>query len=455
MSPKELKSKAAAERKAAERGFAGREALVSGLYDPATAPASAQKILAAHMVKETVMALVRALNAKNALESRIESEAELVLSARAGKNAESQVVRKDRNLTTPEGIVSAALDDMNVRGEVKLVNRRNGDSGTYNIFSIKTDTGEERVVVKEEAMSGSDPVAGAKEYLQKQGFSKEVSGNGGVQVQKRRAADLVDLRREDLDSIKIAFQGNEDGRLNHFTYLEKGMESTIAVRTDLKGEALLGFLRNRIVQLHTSYNKRLSSEVAEAFAQRAQATSGIEMLQDAQLRKASKAIFMLSESFSEELMPEEYLQACSAVRSSNEFYVYGRDISGGVFTRKELDEFKEAFEMIDHPAHYIARRLNVEMVRESGELSEEDKAVLADTMRLHGDAKPGMPEHGLRAIADAYTMISGQETADWDSAKIERNYLRMVYRIRKAVISLGNCFNVIKDEKPSEEGYRP
>jgi hypothetical protein len=435
-----------------KKGFIGREGLASSFHELTTEnSADEKKILSAHIVKETVMAIVRAIKTKNAFEDHIIKEAQMIMQER---NAviEPEARKSNHDLSSVEGVVCAALDGMGIDAEVSLQKRGSGNSGTYSIFIVKTSTGSDKVMMKESVMSEEQPVSSAQNALKLQGIGIDKS-TPRSEPSNRRASDIVELKREDFQRRKIGFHGNHDGGLNHFTYLEVGMESTFCIRPDLMGDQLLQFIDKRIVHFHVSYNRRLSSQVAEVFSENNEASSGIEMIADERLRKTSKTIFMLANSFNDELVPEEYQGAVKRLKESPEFYSFLANETDGAISQEELGEFRMAFEMVDHTAHKMARKIVHGFTEGKRELTDDEKVILRETIMQNSKGPAGVPPKVLEVLAEAYSMVSNEDVSSWDDAKKEKNYLKMAYHIRKAVIGLGACLKVISNDEAKAESF--
>jgi hypothetical protein len=446
----EQKLRKPVESQVARKGFAGREGLADGLASLVEHNDEARKILAAHTVKETVLAIVRAIRVKNAFEDLIIREAQAILQ---GRNSGTKPAgRKSQHDTSSlEGVVCAALERMGMDSQVSLHKKGSGSSGEYSIFIINSATGSDKVMLKDAILSETEPVSSAEKMLRLQGVGIDRSTPQSVPSSRRRAADLVDLKREDLDARKIGFHGNQDGGLNHFTYLETGMESTFCVRPELKGTQLLNLINKRIVQLHASYNMRLSSQVAETFSQDKAALGGLERIIDPELKKAARTLLMLATDYNEEIVPLEYREGCRRIRESGEFYQFIRNENEGVLSAEDIAVFSRAFEEIDHPGHRMVRNIWKSITAQGRDINDDEREVLRSTLAMNSGGKSDLSPKVLGILAEAYSMISNEDVSSWDDGRRARKHLDMAFRLRKAVAALGSCLKVMSNDEAGEE----
>ncbi|HSB46404.1 MAG TPA: hypothetical protein VLD37_00190 [Candidatus Bilamarchaeum sp.] len=439
-----------AEPQVTRKGFAGRQILVSGLHDIRSELGDAQnKILSAHIVKETVLAIVQALRVKNAYEGKIIDEAKAIISARG----QATPVRKSsHDLSSIEGVVGAAVEALGVEAEVSLQKRGTGSSGAYSIFIVKSGSSSDKVMVKDAVMSEAEPVTAAQNLLRLQGVGKDNTPKP-VSANRRRAADEVGLEREDLESRKVAFHGSEGRMDNHFTYLEESMESSICLGTGLKGKELLAALDKRILQLHGAYQRRMSSQVAEAVCAQESEGRGTDKIPDPETRKVAMTLQALADKYNETLVPEEYLGAVKRLRESQEYYEFSRNETEGVLSIEEFAEYRQAFEDIDHPAHKMARAIVKGMTEGKRELTDDEKVMLRDSIVLHSQGMASVDPKVLEVLTETYGMVTNEDVSAWDETKRSKNYFKMAYTVRKAVLGLASCMKVISNEEAREESY--
>jgi hypothetical protein len=292
-------------------------------------------------------------------------------------------------------------------------------------------------VVRDSILQESDPVSAAVTALEQYSIGVRKSSRYSQPpppLSGRRTADKLELTREQLEGRRIFFDGADDVK-NHFTFKDQQLEGSFTADQDIVGGKLLRFLDAWIVQQHVQCEKRFSSEIAEAFSEDADVSAGIGIIADGRLRKTGSTIFMLANSFSEELVPEEYLAAVKKVTESPEFYSFRAE---GALTEEEVMEYKRAFEEIDHPAHKMARAIVQGIAQGERELTGDEKELLRQTIILHSKDPAGVPPMVLKVIAETYAMISNEDVSAWDEAKRSKNYFRMTYNIRKAVLGLGD-----------------
>jgi hypothetical protein len=427
-----------AEAQVTTKGFAGREGFIDGMLTPRiSSDQDEKKIFCAQTVKEMVMTIVSATKVRNAFENLLEKEAATILS-RTDETIQRKRIKSDHDLTKLHGVVCAALERMDIEAEVTLQREIDGANGKFSLFTIKTESGPERAIVRESIFSDEEPVSSTQTVLELQGIGRDSypPQSGNVRME-----DLLGFERKDLEARKIGFHGEREGGVNHFTYLEKGMESTFCVPAGIKGPELLNVIENKVLDLHATYGKPISRQVAETLSGSFRSPPGIENLADGALKRTAKTLHMLMD-LDEAIIPQEYAAARQNVEGSEEFHAFKIGDTEGVVTHEEAAEYKRAFDEIDHPGHKMVRMIYKNMMDGERLITAEEADVLRTTLRF-SEGGNHLPGKALETLADAYGMISKEDVSGWDHAEREKRHLQMAFHIRKAVSSLGSHLKAV------------
>ncbi|MEW6036309.1 MAG: hypothetical protein AB1529_06865 [Candidatus Micrarchaeota archaeon] len=435
---------------AEKKRFLGRATLVSGLMvqdrEPGRNPVEEQ-IWQSLIIKESMMFIVQGLRDKNAFEARVVGIARDILARRA--SAPQASAKAPENEQAPADIkeaLYAALRRIGVEGEI--VGERRNDSRVQFKVAIGADT--YTVPLKDAIMESGDPVGEVEKIARIVSIGTTASTRREEALRKRRnsrpPAAPLQVAEEQLESRKVMYDGPAEGN-NHsqFTYMVDGMESTIWAPSELKGKALLEFIDRKIFDMHLQYGKAFDAQVLEQAALEMPATKTLENIADLRVRAVAKAIYHLvcTANIEAEMVPEEYRAAFSEMRSSA---IFGRfmDIRReGVLSEEDWEQFWSAFECLDHPGHKMVRAHYLKYRKEDGTLGEDEKAILSDTLRLHGGPVNSMGERALRNIADAYGLIADAEGIEsWNIEALRARHFSMMYAIRKAAMAYGNALDL-------------
>lgn len=442
MRPTRIKANAPEAGKSKEL-FSGREALLDGIFSPASARDAERQILASAVVRESVMQLVEAVRNKNAFEQRVVELAGGIVRRKerpqgAGHDAEG----RDAAPSNMAEALLAALARMGIEGEI--VDERKGASAT--MFTVGYGGQMDKVVLSNNIMDFDDPVSKAETIARACAVGRAREDARAERLRERRAsrppAAPLGVGEEELDRRKITYDGQVFGVAPMFTYMVEGMETSITAPPELKGKTLLDFLEARIFEFHIKSGKPFEALFIEDGASNVHSTPAIEAIGDEKVRRAAKALFHMAcdERIFTEHVPEEYLAAFIELRNGRAFSDFIDVRRNGLFSPDELQEFRGAFERVDHPGHKMVRALHRGMQADGGKLSDEDRDVLLRTLEMYADADGEVCERALRNLSGAYAMLAQAPGVEsWDVGKLKSMHFEMAFTIRKAVEGLNSA----------------
>jgi hypothetical protein len=441
------------------KGFLGRGALVSGLDDepPSSRTRREQQTLSAAIVKEAVMSVVHAVRVKNAFEELAVFYASGIWGMRAGSrpperaSSETPTVSiKPKKPENDEKALEQALQKMGLKA--KVTGRQTTPSGMFVALSVEIEgevpgKGETcRVPLSTTIMEEEDPVAEAGKWARKFGIQTRETSRGMVLENRRRSrppapeVDSLGIDQCTLDRRKLSYDGvSEELKQNHFTYTGAEIDNTICAPLGLKGRELLEYLDSRILEMHMKYDKPFEASVLEEASWTYKAPPAIENLGQGGLKVVAKTLHRLicSAAVDEKHVPPEYLNAYRKLKNSREYYAWSNIIREGALSKDEIEEFRRAFDEVDHPAHRMVREMHKQFKDADGEITDEHRSILDATLHMHGDYISGLSEPALRQLHEAFMMVAHVEgMKDWTVEKMEQKHLQMMFTIKNMVESL-------------------
>ncbi len=420
-------------------GFGGRSSLLEGLLSGSAHKMEAE-ILASRFVYETVKQLVDAKAVLGRYETHLVEEAAKICLSRAGKREESRPGPvPNPNPTNEDEVLVAAINRIGM--EAKVTKKRTAPSGNF-VFNVDIAGSDCTLMLPKDTMTRDDPVALAEQMARSQGIATRKEKESASLERRRNSRPRIEsvgalgVDKEELERREITYEGEFGGQL-HFTYLPGKIETTVCISKEYSGRSLLAELDSKIFSLHIQFQVPFEPKTLEAGSASAEATRGVEALENGQVKAVAKAlhVLLMGTEIEPSLVPPEYAAAWSALKSSADYQEYSLMERRGVLTKEEVRAFMEAFIMVAHPTDGIIRSWFALNVGDGNEMSDYDKSVLRAIIGQSERNPLGLNERALRNMYDAYALLHG-DGHSMSMADLENTHLFMTIKIRRGVLDM-------------------
>jgi hypothetical protein len=406
-----------------DRGFAGKSPMVSGML------MKKDQLMASAVLLRTVSLAVTSSQAQAQYASKLHSLAREISGVRRSERISSMIdeaMREEQSKKpeTSREALGMALERKGIRAEI--VGHKEGT--LYSFFTIEL-VGRERKIPFPNSIMDGEPVAEFERILWTMSI---VSSNGELMKCRqdemgsyRPPAEPIEVDLKLLEKRKISYDGKIGPNLMQFSYYADGINTSIAIYGDLKNGELVAEIDRRIVEMHEKFDIPLDVSVVE---QQACEKPRFRVPQDDEVERIANTLHMLSDTLVDwRIVPVEYREAIAKLRSSNEFYAAKAAVR---ITREDAAEFTEAFRLLDNPAHAMARMLHPYYCGENGELSEEGREIVRQTLELGEKGKLDIDGAALSNIATAFSLLTGQDLAGLGEEALREKHLAMMFTIR-------------------------
>lgn len=404
-----------------ERVFVGRTPLISGIFLPNT-----DQIASSRTILNTVNRVFSTVQTVNRYRKTLVKLAQEIKDARELKNKDRTKITVDpTSLVIPRTKKEALETVLRTRGidadvilekETKTATlftvtvKRDGDSTTHKVFVSDSTMEKEEIYQEIVAILKMTSVI-------ESGYVRHIEG--------RISPDKIEICAQKLKSRLVSFDGFNHNGTTMFTYTPIG--NTFAAPKGLVGKELLQYIDAKIVRMHLDYKKPLEPKVFEALV----AENPTIVMASEELNNITNALDRLARcEIDPSMIPTEYRTAVFRLRD-NPSFINAKSISP--IQAETLQKFQDAFSELDHPAHKLVQMLHPHYVGPDGEISDEGKIVLRETLDMSARHEIAIDEEALRNIGIAYAQISGEKTELWDLEDLRRNHFKMMYMIRRSL----------------------
>jgi len=308
--------------------------------------------------------------------------------------------------------------------EAEIMGEKETSTATLFTIMVKRDRGSttHKVFIPSSTMEKEEVYDEIVEILK---ITSVIESEHVMHVEGRPPPDQIGIHPQRLKSRMTSFDGfNPDGT-TVFTYTPIG--NTFTGPRGLVGEELLRHIDAKIIQMHFDYERPFECEVLET--QSFENPTVINAKNP--LGDIANTIDRLARSkVDSSLIPPEYRAAVFRIRDDRSF----ADVeSAKPMKAEEIREFQDAFSELDHPAHRMVQMLHPHYVGADGELSDEGKIVLRETLDLNSGHEIAVDGGALHNIAIAYERLSGEKTESWGEEDLRRNHFKMMFVIRRSL----------------------
>jgi hypothetical protein len=432
------------EEPAAKKTFAGRSALIDGLIEAqkdATireapplpvifTPGSKEslQIMASRQIFETILDIVTAriniANFREALVSQAQAIADARNAAQTDSPAQTAVCKAPAGRpTTIKEALETALAELGLDARIVLEQRR----GDGTIFTVECRGEENRVPMKDSILDLEDPLAKVRSML---AFFPI-----GVTDVERRQKSLAALRSsrppptplgidsKELDGRSVHFDGESIG-LWVFTYIAKGMETTVTFESEATGEDLLDMIDEKIDMLHRQYGQPYPTTVLEWRSQGRAGRKYMEGISEELIGIACTLDYLATcPARMRELVPSEYVKGFDALKKLAP--PYAAFLKGA-----DMEELMASLDLLDHPVHRAIR----ESYGDKAVLSPGDQHEVASLLQVVPAVAVDVCDVAANSIAEAYSLVSTDNVSALSALSgNRREYFRMAVMVRKAI----------------------
>jgi hypothetical protein len=415
--------------------FVGRTPLISGIFLPKTDQIASSKI-----ILSTIKQVVSTVQTMEMYRETLLKFAQEIKDAREIKNKDRRNISVDlRSFEIPKTKKEALQTVLQARGiDAKITGET--ETRTTTLFTV---------TVKREDETTTHKVFVPDSTMEKEGIYDEIVAILKItsviesehirHIEERQSPDNVEIRAQRLKSRLISFDGFNPNGTSMFTYTPIG--NTFAAPKGLVGERLLRHIDTKIIRMHIDYEKPLEPEVLETLArEHPTVIAGRDFLST-----IANTIDRLAKSeIDPSMIPLEYRAAVFRLRDEPSFT---NTLSLSPIQAEETQSFQNAFSELDHPARKLAQILHSHYVGSDGEISDEGKRVLRETLNLNAHQEIAIEEEALRNIGIAYAQVSGENSDTWSLEELRRNHFKMMFMIRsslKQITASASCSPVFE-----------
>lgn len=407
---------------APERGFAGRAPLITGIL------AKKDQIMASATILKLASRAVVAANAEKQYARMLYDLGKAVSESRRAERIDGMIREAMEEM---EGIPQTKREALEMalrkRGvEARIVDER--EMASFTFFKI-TFNGQERAIPFPNNIMEGDAVANFEQVLKTAGIAG--SSRELMESRKEESGSIrpppepieVDLKR--LERRKISYDGQINGKVSQFTYYADEIGTSFGLPVDLKNGELVAEIDKRILEIHASYNVPLDPSVVEA---QAMETRKFRVPADGEVEAVANAIhYLLENNIGANILPLEFREAVERLRASEEYLAVktALPLSGG-----EGAEFAEAYRQLDNPAHAMVRMIHPHFCNGEGELTEEGKKIVRETLELGKTEDIAIDGAALANLALACSILSGENISHFGEEQLRKMHLGMMFTIR-------------------------
>lgn len=407
-----------------DKGFSGKTPLVSGML------LKDDQVMASAILLQMVSRTMARQSVKKGYETKLLSLAKSISDQRRAIDINRMIeesiseLKKSGVPKTKREALETALESKGI--EPIIIDEKEGK--TFTFFKVLVDGKERTVPLPDDVMEG-DIIANVEKLLGIAGIVRDSTELMAFAAEESRSSrpppPPIKLDLRELEKRRVNYDGTIGYGALHFTCYIPGIETSFVLSGKLKNAELLRAIDEKVLELHQRYGRPLDSSIAE---QQASGRSRYRIANKPREETVVNTIhYLLSCGLEDKLLPEEYRSAVIELRSSKEYHDSRRIMP---ITPEERKEFIDAFKQLDNPAHVMARVMHTQYSDEQGNISEEGKRVIKETLQLGESGNIGIKHAALSNIATAYTLLSGNETSGLSEEELRQKHLEMMFTIR-------------------------
>ncbi len=409
---------------APERGFAGRAPLLTGML------AKKDELRSSAILLKTVSQAVSFRQAREQYARKLLSHANEITEARRTTNIASMIedaIRKGATEKEPESL-REALEFALIRKGVSAQIIDEKKTSKFTFFKVLIGKDVRTIPIVHDTISG-DSVAKIEEVLGTIGIVRdndEMMHYARMEKQSSRPPTAaIEVDDELLRKRRVCYDGMIGSKAMQFTYYASGINTSFAITGELKNGELIAAIDRKLIEIHIRYGKPMETVIVE---QQASEKARFRVPADSEAEMAVNAIdFLARSSLPRHILPNEYRDAVLKIRASEEFLA-ARII--GPVSEKEAGDFRDAFGQLDNPAHAMVRKLHPHFCGENGELTQDGREIVLQTLKLGEKEEVRIDSAALANIATAYSILTGNSVADIGDDELRRRHFEMMFTIR-------------------------
>ncbi|MBU0527354.1 hypothetical protein KKE92_02650 [Candidatus Micrarchaeota archaeon] len=404
-----------------KEAFVGRAPLISGILLPNT-----DQIASSRIILRTVNRVFSTVQTMERYRQTLLKLAQEIKDARELKNKDRTKITVDpTSLVIPRTKKEALEAVLRTRGiDADVILEKETKTATLFTVTVKREnrTTTHNVFVPDSTMEKEGIYDQIIAILK---ITSVIESGYVMHIEGRISPDKIEICAQRLKKRLISFDGFNHNGTTMFTYTPIG--NTFAAPKGLVGEELVRHIDNKIIRMHIDYKKPFEPEVLEA-----QALENPTILRTGgELDSIANVLDHLARcEIDPSLIPTEYKAAVLRLREEQSFI---NALSVSPIKSEKVREFQDAFSELDHPAHRLVQILHPHYIGPDGEISDEGKLVLRETLELSARDEIAIDENALRNIGIAYAQVSGEKTEVWDLEDLRRNHFKMMFVIRSSL----------------------
>jgi hypothetical protein len=411
-----------------ERGFTGKSPLLSGML------AKRDQLIASTSILRLVSRTIANKQVKDRYLQKIHSLgtgiSEARRSERISRMIHESMVDAEGAPETKREALEMALAKKGIHAEI--ISEK--EAIHFAIFKLNYRGTERSVPFPKNVMEG-DAVANFEKVLGTVGIvgsSQELMESRKKEIGSfRPPADPIEVDYEQLRKRKISYDGKIGDKLMQFTYYADGLNTSIAISGDLRNGELIAEIDRKIFEIHETFDVPLDAAV---FEHQASEKPGLKVPHDEEVERIVNGLQKtMALGLDEKRMPGDYQDAVAELRASPEYTALRTLVD---LSEEDGKEFADAFKQLDNPAHAMVRMLHPHYCAKDGELTEEGRQIVTDTLKFGEKGRVNINTAALVNIAKAYSLLTGQSTAGWSEEDLRNNHLGMMFTIRTKMKNL-------------------